>query len=358
MDYIGITLNILLGLLSGMIISPIAVKLAKKFGLIDDPISSPRKIHDKPTPCAGGLVILLGLLLGIITRISHFDLDVLKIILAGCVVFLTGIIDDHKSISVFQKFSGQFIATTILILLGIRVRMFESLLLSFQIPHTMTMFLDILVTYIWVIGLTNAFNFIDSMDGLLAQLTEIQLFFIGLSGIIFGQINIVMLAVFLLGLMIAISVFNSHPAIYFLGDSGALFLGFIFASLSILLRPINLPQISSWFFPITLFSVPLFDMFLVVASRIRHKTKFYKAGTDHTYHRLCRIGLSNYRAIEVMKLESFFWGFVGLVAIFQTPTLSNILFGLFLLNYIGSYFYLDSLKNEKKANNSTIFYEP
>lgn len=331
--------------------------LARKLNLIDDPSISPRKIHNKPIPCAGGIVLFLGLVIGIAIRITQFDAEVIKIILAGSIVFLTGLIDDHKSLTVFQKFLGQFAGTTALILLGIHVQVFESALLPMTLSQPAAAFLDLLITYIWVIGLSNAFNFVDSMDGLLIQLSQIALLFIGVSAMIFGQSNIAMLAVFLLGILIAMSVFNAHPAIYFLGDSGALFLGFVLAAVSILLRPVNLPQSSSWFFPITFFTVPLFDMCLVVFSRLRHKTKFYKAGTDHTYHRLCRIGLSNYRAIEVMKLESIFWGFLGMVAIYQTPTLANILFGLFLINYVGSYFYLDSLKNEKKLDDPTIFYE-
>lgn len=357
MNYIKVIINILFGLLLGVVLSPIAMELAKKLKLIDDPNSSPRKIHKKPTLCAGGMVLFLGLLIGSITGIPQFDTDIIKILLAGCVVFLTGVLDDHKSISVFQKFAGQFAGTTVLILLGIHVQVLESSLLPMTLSQPLAAFLDILITYIWVIGLSNAFNFVDSMDGLLIQLSQIALLFIGISAIIFGQSNIAMLAVFLLGILIAMSIFNAHPAIYFLGDSGALFLGFLLAAVSILLRPVNLPQASSWFFPITFFTVPLFDMCLVVFSRLRHKTKFYKAGTDHTYHRLCRIGLSNYRAIEVMKLESIFWGFLGMVAIYQTPTLANILFGLFLVNFVGSYFYLDSLKNENKIDDPTIFYE-
>lgn len=339
-------------------LSPIAMELANKLKLIDDPSSSPRKIHTKPTPCAGGIVLFGGLAIGIITGIPQFDTEIIKIILAGCMVFLTGVLDDHKSISVFQKFAGQFAGTTVLILLGIHIQVFESALLPIPLSNNLAVFLDLLMTYIWMIGLSNAFNFVDSMDGLLIQLCQIAILFVGISAMIFGQSNIAMLMVFLLGILIAMSVFNSHPAIYFLGDSGALFLGFLLAAVSILLRPVNLPQASSWFFPITFFTVPLFDMGLVVFSRLRHKTKFYKAGTDHTYHRLCRMGLSNYRAIEVMKLESIFWGFLGMVAIYQEPVIANLLFGLFLINFIGSYFYLDSSKNEKKPNDPTIFYEP
>ena len=358
MNYINLVINIIIGTLLGLGLVPLALRLAKKLKLIDDPSSSLRKIHNRPIPRAGGIVLFLGLIIALLIKITRFDIEILKIILAASVVFITGLIDDHNSITVFQKFIGQFLATTVLILLGIQVNIFGSLRFSLNMPQGIAVLLDMLITYLWVIGLSNAFNFIDSMDGLLIQISQISVLFIGTIAMVFGQINITMLMVFLLGLLIAISVFNSHPAIYFLGDSGALFLGFVLAAVSILLEPIDLPQPSSWFLPITLFTLPLFDMFLVVTSRTRHKVKFYKASTDHTYHRLCRMGFSNNRAIEIMKLESFIWGFVGIFAIYQTPLFANLLFGLFLVNFVVSYIFLDSKKIDQSSEDKSIYYEP
>ncbi len=358
MNYCNLLVNILVGLLLGTLLSPLATWLARKLKLIDDPRSSPRKIHNKPTPCAGGLVLFIGLVIAILVKFTGFDTDIIKIIAAGSIVFVTGLIDDHKSISVFQKFLGQFIATTVLILLGIHVQIFEGSLLPFQLSNTVAFVLDIAITYLWVIGLSNAFNFIDSMDGLVIQLSQIAVVLMGISAITYAQPNIALMMIFLLGMLIAMSVFNSFPAIYFLGDSGSLFLGFILSAVSILLNPVDLPQASSWFFPIMFFTVPLFDMFLVVFSRIRHKVKFYKASTDHTYHRLCRLGLSSFRAIEVMKLESIFWSILGMVAIYQPPVIANILFGLFLVNFVGSFIYLDSSPKANNSEDQNIFYGP
>jgi len=354
-------INILAGILLGAILSPIATKVATKLHLIDDPRSSPRKIHNKPTPCAGGMVLIVGLGIAILMRFTGFDSDIIKIIASGSIVFITGLIDDHKSITVFQKFFGQFLATTVMILLGIHVQIFEGSLLPVQLSATTALVLDIIITYVWVIGLSNAFNFIDSMDGLVVQLSQIAVVLMGISAITYGQPSIASLMIFLFGLLIAISVFNSYPATYFLGDSGSLFLGFILSAVSIILNPVDLPQASSWFFPIMFFTVPLFDMFLVVFSRIRHKVKFYKASTDHTYHRLCRLGLSSFRAIEVMKLESIFWSVVGMIAIYQTPLIANVLFVLFLINFIISFIYLDSSPKATNANTNeerNIFYGP
>jgi len=358
LNYSNLLINVLVGLLFGTVLSPIATRVARKIQLIDDPQSSPRKIHNKPTPCAGGMVLFFGLVIAILLKFTGFDGDIIKIIAAGSIVFITGLIDDHKSITVFQKFLGQFAATTVMILLGIHVQIFEGSLLPFQLSNTAAFILDIVITYLWVIGLSNAFNFIDSMDGLVIQLSQIAVVLMGISAITYSQPGIALMMIFLLGMLIAMSVFNSYPAIYFLGDSGSLFLGFILSAISILLNPVDLPQASSWFFPIMFFTVPLFDMFLVVFSRIRHKVKFYKASTDHTYHRLCRLGLSNFRAIEVMKLESIFWSILGMVAIYQTPLIANILFGLFLINFIVSFIYLDSSKKANNAEDRNIFYGP
>lgn len=345
----------LLGILLGAVFSPISILLAKKIKTIDDPGSSPRKIHTKATPCAGGLVLFLGLLTAVVSGLIK-DAYVIKILFAGLFVFLTGLVDDRKSLSVLAKFFGQFMAATVLIVLGIRVQVLHNLFEGVQSLRWLVKFGDIFITYLWVIGLTNAFNFVDSMDGLLMQLSQISLLIIVVATILFGQFELVIFAIFMKGLLLSMSVFNSHEALYFLGDSGSMCLGFTLAAASILLRPLGLPQANSWFFPITLFAVPLFDMLLVINSRSRKRNKVYKASRDHTYHRLCSIFRSPYRAIEVMKLETYFWGLAGLYAIYQSTLMANLLFGAFLVNYLISLVYLESSNVQKALNDAHNFY--
>jgi UDP-GlcNAc:undecaprenyl-phosphate GlcNAc-1-phosphate transferase len=318
-------------ILATLTITPIAIRAAIRFQLIDEPNSSPHKIHQRPMPKAGGLAIGVGII-SINLLSGNLQSDAIRtILLASLVIFLFGLWDDMQRLSPQWKLVGQILATVLLISQGVHIRMLGSLTL-----------LNMALTLLWIVGITNAFNFVDSMDGLAVGLAAIASAFFMLVTVDARQPPLSLLSAILLGSSIGLLYFNTLPAHTFLGDSGAQFLGFILAALAIAYNPRGLPQPSSWFVPILLLSVPIFDTTLVVISRLRHKKAVYQAGLDHTYHRLVNLGLPSSRAMLTMHLFAIVSGCLAFMALPLPPLWANAIFlgavlvGLFMLWWLNT----------------------
>src|SRR5215211_524568 len=307
-------------ILTTLAVTPIAIKAAIRFQLIDEPNSSPHKIHQRPMPKAGGLAIGLAII-SINLLSGNLQSGVIRtILLASIVIFLFGLWDDTHRLSPQWKLVGQILATIILISQGVHIRMLGSLTL-----------LNMALTLLWTIGITNAFNLVDSMDGLAIGLAAIASAFFMLVTIDAGQPALSLLSAIILGSSIGMSYFNAWPASTFLGDSGAQFLGFVLAALGIAYTPPGLPQPSSWFVPILLLSVPIFDTTLVVISRLKQRKAVYQAGLDHTYHRLVNLGWPPSRAVLTMHLFAIVSGCLAFVALPLSPMWANLIFAAAVL---------------------------
>lgn len=313
-----------------LVITPIAIKMAIRFQLIDQPNSSPHKIHQHPIPKASGLAI--GLTIVSLNLLSgNAQSNVIRaILLSSIVIFLFGLWDDTHKLSPQWKLVGQILGTAILISQGIYIRMLGSMLI-----------LNLALTFIWVIGITNAFNLVDSMDGLVVGLAAIASAFFMLVTVDAGQTSLSLLSAIILGSSIGMLYFNALPARTFLGDSGAQFLGFVLAALAIAYTPPGLPQPSSWFVPILLLSVPIFDTSLVTISRLKQRKAVYQAGLDHTYHRLVNLGLPSSRAVLTMHLSAIVSGCLAFMALPLSPLWANAIFVLALLTGVVLLFWLE-----------------
>jgi len=302
-------------ILTTLAVTPLAIKAAIRFHLIDEPNSSPHKIHLRPMPKAGGLAVALAIL-SINLLSGNLQSDVIRtILLASLVIFLFGLWDDTHRLSPQGKLIGQILATIILISQGVHIRMLGSLTA-----------LNLALTLLWIIGITNAFNLVDSMDGLAIGLVAIASAFFMLVTVDAHQRSLSLLSAILLGSSIGLLYFNTLPAHTFLGDSGAQTLGFMLAALAIAYNPRGLPQPSSWFVPILLLSVPIFDTTLVVISRLQHRKAVYQAGLDHTYHRLVNLGLPSSRAVLTMHLFAIVSGCLAFMALPLPPLWANAIF--------------------------------
>jgi UDP-GlcNAc:undecaprenyl-phosphate GlcNAc-1-phosphate transferase len=313
-----------------LVITPIAIKVAVHFQLIDQPNSSPHKIHQYPIPKASGLAI--GLTIFSLNLLSgNAQSNVIQaILLSSIVIFLFGLWDDAHKLSPQWKLVGQILGTVILISQGIYIRMLGSMLT-----------LNLALTVIWVIGITNAFNLVDSMDGLVVGLAAIASAFFMLVTVDAGQTSLSLLSAIILGSSIGMMYFNALPARTFLGDSGAQFLGFVLAALAIAYTPPGLPQPSSWFVPILLLSVPIFDTSLVTISRLKQRKAVYQAGLDHTYHRLVNLGLPSSRAVLTMHLSAIVSGCLAFMALPLSPLWANAIFVVALLTGVILLFWLE-----------------
>jgi UDP-GlcNAc:undecaprenyl-phosphate GlcNAc-1-phosphate transferase len=316
-------------IITTLVVTPIAIRVAIHFQLIDQPNSSPHKIHQRPMPKAGGLAIGLAIILINLLSGNLQSGAIRGILLASGIILLFGLLDDTYRLSPRWKLVGQILGTIILISQGVHIRMFGSMTV-----------LNMALTLIWTIGITNAFNLVDSMDGLAIGLAAIASAFFMLVTVDAGQPVLSLLSAIVLGSSIGMLYFNTLPAHTFLGDSGAQFMGFLLAALAIAYTPPGLPQPSSWFVPILLLSVPIFDTSLVVFSRLKQGKAVYQAGLDHTYHRLVNLGLPSSRAVLTMHLSAIVSGCLAFMALPLPPLWANIIFisallaGLLLLLWL------------------------
>jgi UDP-GlcNAc:undecaprenyl-phosphate GlcNAc-1-phosphate transferase len=324
-----ITTTILATLLS-FAATPISIALAWRFRLIDNPGSEAHKIHKSPMPRAGGLIIFIVLVLGGAVSGVLFSRPVAPIILASVIILAFGIWDDINGILAPWKVLGQALATLFLISQGIQVQFLGNA------------FLDLFITFFWVIGITNAFNLVDSMDGLAVGLGAITAIFLMIGTFLAGQESLTLLSAILLGACIGVFYFNYSLSRLFLGDSGAQLLGFTLAALALSYNPPNLVQASSWFVPILFFSVPIFDTSLVTISRLRRNLPIYKANRDHTYHRFAALGISPQLSVLSMHLTAILIDCLAFVALSLPPLWANTLFGLILLSGFFAILWLDS----------------
>jgi UDP-GlcNAc:undecaprenyl-phosphate GlcNAc-1-phosphate transferase len=193
-----------------------------------------------------------------------------------------------------------------------------------------------------VVGITNAFNFIDSMDGLAVGVSGIAIAFLILVTLGSTQTSLLRLMTLMIGTCVGLFFYNITPARLFLGDSGAQTLGFLLAAIGILFTPVHFPQASSWFLPILILGVAIFDTCLVVFSRLRRGLPIYQAGHDHTYHRLVALGLDSTRAVAVMHMVAIALGCIAFIALNLQPVYANVLFVLVFVAGLIAFFYLDS----------------
>ena len=237
---------------------------------------------------------------------------------------------------------GQIVGAIVLIYLGVQVNIFDSPEFIYRTGSNLDNWLNLLITILWVVTLTNAFNFIDSSDGLSVGLSGLSAAFFLVISLSTGQIVIIYFCAILLGICIGLYFFNSYPAKLFLGDSGAQTLGFLLAATAIVYNPNTGIQSSTWFVPILIFYVPLFDLILVVSSRLRRNKMIYKASRDHTYHRLSsRRGIPIHHSVLILHGVSLVMSMVGYLCLNLPVIFANVVFSPTILLGITILYELD-----------------
>ncbi len=263
-----------------------------------------------PMPLMGSVAIYLAVVLTIIFSVGRNAISEYGGILAGATLLVVvGILDDrgllHHQLKLFVAMPA---AAALLLASGIRAGIVSTLL-----PGPAGVILDALLTMLWVVGVTAAFSILDHMDGLCAGIAALaSAFFLALAASK-GQIPVVVLSGALLGASLGFLFWNFHPARIFMGDGGAMFLGFMIATLGLELRSSGLPPSLNWTTPVLVLAVPIFDTTLVSISRARRGlVPFSSPGKDHTAHRLANWGLGTRGAVLVLYGLACICGFFAL----------------------------------------------
>lgn len=320
----------------------LGIRIARRANLIDMPGAAPHKKHNAPTPLAGGIILMLSLLLLVPAFGLYQTRSFLGTLLGAVIIFIFGLSDDLKIMRPLPKLAGQILALGVLIFSGNYILIFENPSFAFSGTTWPYQAVDLALTALWVIGVTNAFNLIDSMDGLCVGVSGLGFGFFILGGLTSNQPELALFSALLVGVCLVILFLNTKPSRIFLGDSGAQTFGFLIATFAILYNPQAKQQLSSWFLPILLASVPIFDTTLVFFSRLRRGKPFYQSGCDHTYHRLVALGMEPSHAVMAMVMTALFIDCVAFVAL-ELPALpANLIFSACLVAYAVAYLVLDS----------------
>ncbi|MDY7040745.1 MAG: MraY family glycosyltransferase, partial [Chloroflexota bacterium] len=283
--------------------TPVMRRVAPLLGVMDRP--SARKVHQHPMPRLGGAAIYGAFILTLLLLGTSYNIhELVSILLGATLVSFFGLWDDRWGLRPLLKLLGQILAALVLVYSGVRIGVF---------PWPA---LNVGVTVFWVVGITNAMNLMDNMDGLAGGVGAIAAAFFMLLAAMNGQYLVGALAAALLGACLGFLIYNFNPASIFMGDTGALFLGFMLSAVGIKLRfPANV-DIVTWMVPVMILALPIFDTTLVVISRLRRRLNPLTApGKDHTSHRLVMLDLTQREAVMALYLVG---GLLGVIAIFLT----------------------------------------
>jgi UDP-GlcNAc:undecaprenyl-phosphate GlcNAc-1-phosphate transferase len=319
---------------------PLASWLARRHGILDAP--GPRKVHGSPTPRIGGVAVwaafsavvlagylgvpLLADLAWVATRLAgplamlqeayRVETKLAAMMLGGAIAFAVGLVDDvlGDRFPVVLKLAGQVLAALVLVAGGIRtdIALYEPL--------------NVAVTVLWVVGITNAFNLLDNMDGLSAGVAFVASLVLLLNAWLLGEFFISLVLVAFMGSLLGFLVYNWHPASIFLGDCGSLFIGFTLASLTLLQRYVS--HASSTLFPVLMpvlvLALPLLDTATVVVIRLREGRPIYLGDSRHLSHRLVSLGMSPPLAVATIYLMSLGIG-LGAVGLAHADLVHSLL---------------------------------
>ncbi|NJL92290.1 MAG: undecaprenyl/decaprenyl-phosphate alpha-N-acetylglucosaminyl 1-phosphate transferase [Anaerolineae bacterium] len=267
--------------------TPVTRRLALRLDMVDRP--SKRKIHQEPIPLLGGVAIFGGFLLAmtLFTPAAHWR--EFGAVLAGCLwLALVGYLDDRNGMNPYLKLLAQVVAGLVLVAAGIQVRLF-----GFE-P------LNIALTLFWIVGITNALNLMDNMDGLAAGIAAIAAFTFFLLAASQELLLVGRLAAALCGATLGFLRYNFNPASTFMGDTGSLVIGFVLAVLGIKLDFQSQSQVVTWAIPLLVLGIPIFDTTLVTFTRLREGRSPFQGGKDHTSHRIASLGLSHRRTVVLL----------------------------------------------------------
>ena len=290
--------------------TPAVRVLAFRIGAVDVPLDS-RRIHKKPIPRIGGVAIYFGFTVTSML-FCEFSRELVTIWIGGGILVILGIIDDVIRLNAWIKFLVQLAVSGFAVWNG---TMIDHVTLGggYVSLGVMTVPLSVL----WVAGMTNAINFIDGLDGLACGVSAISSLSLLVVVLLHGDVVSTVLCAIMLGACLGFLPFNSNPARIFMGDTGALFLGFSFAVLSVH-GVFKLHAVLSFLVPLVIFALPLFDMVFAIIRRICAGRSPFSADRGHIHHRLIDMGFTQKESVKILYALC---AIMGLVAVFCTETM-------------------------------------
>ncbi|MFQ3659533.1 MAG: MraY family glycosyltransferase [Anaerolineae bacterium] len=313
---------LIVGFAAALGLTPVSRHIAMRLGVVDKP-TLPRKLHKDNKPMMGGLAIYSAALISVMVFSPPQHLRELAAIMGGAgLLVIVGGLDDRYHLSVRVRLVANFLAALIVVLAGIQIRLFNQPLI------------DVPLTLVWIVALVNAANFLDNMDGLTAGYSAIACGFFLLIALAQGQVLVALLAAAVFGSALGFLAYNFSPSSTFMGDMGALALGFMQAVLAIKLQFGTQPLSVTWMIPLLVLALPVFDINLVVWTRLWERRSPFEGGRDHTSHRIMALGFSQRVTILIIYGGCVVYGALGLLISHLSPEAAGWV-GAFSLSLLG-----------------------
>ena len=307
-------ISILLALVSALVMSfaatPLVKIFAEKIGAMDVP-NEARRIHDHPIPRMGGLAIFLGFILSVVL-FADITKPVQGILFGAIVIVAVGAIDDIVNLPAWIKFIVQIVAAGIAVAHGVVIENLMNPFFWSDVDHLALHFLSIPVSIVWIVAITNSVNFIDGLDGLAVGVSAIDSVTMLVIAMIVADGNVAIILAALAGACVGFMPYNLNPARIFMGDTGALLLGYILATVSVL-GLFKFYAVISFAVPLLILAVPLFDTVFAFFRRIAKGQNPMTADRGHFHHRLLNLGLSQKHAVAILYSISAVLGLSAVV---------------------------------------------
>jgi UDP-GlcNAc:undecaprenyl-phosphate GlcNAc-1-phosphate transferase len=317
--------------------TPLSILVAKKTGAMDVPRDT-RRMHKRPIPRLGGLAIFISFLVCVLIyrgfvlsgfAWAHDPLETIPkltaVIVGGIIIFILGAVDDTLNLPAKAKLIGQIACAAVVFFMGLRIPAIKSFGWHFADDSTGGLIISFLLTVFWIVLITNMINLIDGLDGLAAGVAGIAALSIAYSSYIHGQYTAAFVMIILAGSALGFLPFNFYPAKAFMGDSGAMFLGFMLAAVSII-GPAKSSTLIATVAPVLVLGVPLFDVGFAVIRRKLRGQPIFAADKEHLHHQLTSMGMGQRRSVLMLYGIS---GIMGIAAIVFSRYLYLEAIGLF-----------------------------
>jgi UDP-GlcNAc:undecaprenyl-phosphate/decaprenyl-phosphate GlcNAc-1-phosphate transferase len=301
---------------------PFVKKLAFKIGALDHP--EKRRVHKNPTPNIGGLAIFFGFIVCLVV-FTDPTREVFGLIFGATLMLIMGYIDSMLGLRAVPKLISQIIAAFVLVSFGVNI--------DFISNPTNGLFelglLSVPITILWIVGITNAINIIDGLDGLAAGVVTISCGTLAVISYLTGRYEILPLALFLGFSSAAFLPYNFYPAKIFMGDAGSQFLGFSLAAISIM-GTLKSATLLSLFVPVLALGIPIFDTISAIIRRLKNKRSIVEADREHLHHLFLDYGYGQTKAVLIIYGLNILFGIVAIVSSQVNKVQSLILFALSL----------------------------
>ena len=294
--------------------TPLSIRLAYKLDIIDRPRDD-RRVHNRPIPRFGGMGIFLGSMAAMIIP-AGMNSSIRVAMLGGFMMYALGVADDILDLKPMVKFSGQLLTATFVFFMGIRIRFINLMILPATQDSKVLLYfgagIAYVITVLWIVGITNAVNLMDGLDGLAAGSTAIMSLSLAyvayIHGIRLGMMPVCVAFCAIAAGCLGFLPYNFSPAKTFMGDGGALYLGYMIAVLSVI-SPLKRATMVGAIIPMLVLAVPIFDTAFAMVRRVFRHESIMKADRGHLHHHLMAAGFGQRRSVLII------YGIVGIMGV-------------------------------------------